>query len=168
MRPTTAVSPIIVAFLLAACGGGAEGGGNNSSGAAPVAAVEQSQPENLMDDPDNAAVPVTMPSPTPVAGIPAAFQGRWGLVPEDCEPGRADAKGLMTIAGDTLSFYESRGTATAIASVTPTKLTFTLPMNGEGQRWNEATTLTLLDDGKTLERQVANPAGAFRYSRCPA
>lgn len=164
----TATLPIATALLLAACGGGGAAGGNGSSQAEPAAAQAQSQPDDLMEDQQNALVPVAAPSPSPVAGIPAGFQGRWGLTDSDCEAGRADAKGLMTIAGDKLSFYESRGTATAIKAIAATTLTFALPMSGEGQTWNEATTLTLLDEGKTLQRQVANPAGAFRYSRCPA
>ena len=36
-------------------------------------------------------------------------KGRWGLVDNDCVPGRADAKGLMIVAADGLGFYESRG-----------------------------------------------------------
>lgn len=164
----TATLPIATALLLAACGGGGAAGGNGSSQAEPAAAQAQSQPDDLMEDQQNTLVPVAAPSPSPVAGIPAGFQGRWGLTDSDCEPGRADAKGLLTIAGDKLSFYESRGTATAIKAVAATTLTFTLPISGEGQTWNEATTLTLLDEGKTLQRQVAKPAGSFRYSRCPS
>ena len=168
MRPITTAAVILpFALLLAACGGGGAGG-NGSSETEPTAAEGQTQPENLMDDQQNTLIPVTTPSPSPMAGLPAGFQGRWGMTVADCEPGRADAKGLLTIAGDKLSFYESRGTATGIKAVAATTVTFTLPVSGEGQTWNEPTTLTLLDDGKTLQRQVAQPAGSFRYSRCPS
>ena len=50
-------------------------------------------------------------SPSPAAStIPAVIQGRWGLVAADCEPGRDDAKGLLTISANELDFYESVGT----------------------------------------------------------
>lgn len=168
-------------FALAACSGG-ESANNESSGGS--AAVEPT-PGNLTIDPQNTLVPLDTPGNTaiqspvplptanssPVAAIPATFQGRWGMVPNDCDPKRDDAKGLMTIAGNKLSFYESRGTATGIRQTQPTQITFDLSMSGEGQTWSEPTTLTLLDDGKTLVSETKGPAdraGTNRYSRCPA
>jgi hypothetical protein len=78
---------------------------------------------------------------------------------------------LLTIAGNRLSFYESRGEAVKLHQLQPTQVAFDLPMSGEGMTWSEPTTLTLLDDGKTLVREVKGSpdrAGSFRYSRCPA
>ncbi|MCP3735808.1 hypothetical protein M9979_13080 [Sphingomonas sp. RP10(2022)] len=171
----------IAALSLAACSGG-ESANNESSGGS--AAVEPTpgnlsiDPQNTvvpLDPPGNAAVqsPVPLPTASPVAltALPAGFEGRWGMVPNDCDPKRADNKGLLTIAGDRLSFYESRGTAGSIRQTQPTQVAFALPMSGEGQTWSEPTTLTLLDDGKTLVREAKGSpdrAGSFRYSRCPA
>jgi hypothetical protein len=172
---------IAATLCLAACSGG-ESANNESSGGS--AAVEPT-PDDLtvdsentvvpLDPPGNAAVvspaPVPTASPSPIAAIPAGFQGRWGMVSNDCDPQRADAKGLLTISGSRLAFYESRGTASGIRQTQPTQVAFTLPMSGEGMTWSEPTTLTLLDDGKTLVRDVTGSpdrAGAFRYSRCPA
>ncbi len=169
------------ALCLAACSGG-ETANNESSGGS--AAVEPT-PTNLIDDPQNTLVPLDPPgngaaispvplptaSPSPIAAMPADFQGRWGMVANDCDPKRDDNKGLLTIAGNRLSFYESRGGATAIRQVQPTQVAFDLPMSGEGMTWSEPTTLTLLDGGKTLVREVTGApdrAGSFRYSRCPA
>ena len=169
------------ALCLAACSGG-ETANNESSGGS--AAVEPT-PTNLIDDPQNTLVPLDPPgngaaispvplptaSPSPIAAMPADFQGRWGMVSNDCDPKRDDNKGLLTIAGNRLSFYESRGGATAIRQLQPTQVTFDLPMSGEGMAWSEPTTLTLLDAGKTLVRKVTGApdrAGSFRYSRCPA
>ncbi|MEH3158631.1 MAG: hypothetical protein PGN08_06600 [Sphingomonas taxi] len=170
---------ILAATLtLAACSGG--GAMENQSGGS--AAVEPT-PDNLSDDPQNTVVPLEAPgnsqapvplptaSPSPIAALPAGFQGRWGMVPNDCDPARADNKGLLTIAGNRLSFYESRGDAATITRTQPTQVAFTLPMSGEGMTWSEPTTLTLLDGGKTLVREAKGSpdrAGAFRYSRCPA
>ena len=53
------------------------------------------------------------PLPAPASSIPAALQGRWGLTPADCMPGRSDAKGLLTITADGLRFYESRAVPAA-------------------------------------------------------
>ncbi len=169
------------ALCLAACSGG-ETANNESSGGS--AAVEPT-PTNLIDDPQNTLVPLDPPgngaaispvplptaSPSPIAAMPADFQGRWGMVANDCDPKRDDNKGLLTIAGNRLSFYESRGGATAIRQLQPTQVAFDLPMSGEGMTWSEPTTLTLLDGGKTLVREVTGApdrAGSFRYSRCPA
>ena len=184
MRLTIITAPALslaLALTLAACSGG-ESANNESSGGS--AAVEPT-PTNLTDDPQNTLVPLDPPgngaatspvplptaSPSPIAAIPADFQGRWGMVPNDCDPQRADNKGLLTIAGSRLSFYESRGTAAGIRQLQPTRIGFDLPMSGEGMTWSEPTTLTLLDDGKTLVREATGSpdrAGSFRYSRCPA
>jgi hypothetical protein len=152
---------------LAACGGG-NGAGNNSQQAATV---QEQVPANLTDDPQNTLVPITPPSPSPVAGIPAAFQGRWGMVANDCDPKRADAKGLLTIAGNRLSFYESRGEAASIRATGANRIAFDLPMSGEGMTWSEPTVLTLEGDGRTLIRTTTGPAdraGSSRYQKCPA
>jgi hypothetical protein len=172
---------IAATLCLAACSGG-ESANNDSSGGS--AAVEPT-PDELTVDSENTVVPLDPPgsrrwgrgwrsAPVPAKSprhSPAGFQGRWGMVSNDCDPQRADAKGLMTISGSRLSFYESRGTASGIRQTQPTQVAFALPMSGEGMTWSEPTTLTLLDDGKTLVRDVTglpDRAGAFRYSRCPA
>ncbi len=172
---------ITAALALAACSGG-ESANNESSGGS--AAVEPT-PSNLTVDAQNTLVPLDPPgngaavspvplptaSPSAIAAIPAAFAGRWGMVPNDCDPSRGDARGLLTIAGSRLAFYESRGTAADIRQPQPSQIAFALPMSGEGQSWSEPTTLTLLDDGKTLVREAKGSpdrAGSFRYSRCPA
>lgn len=170
-----------VALTLAACSGGESAGNESSGGSAAIEPTPDDltvDPQNTLvplDPPGNAAVqsPVPLPtaSPSPIAAIPADFRGRWGMVPNDCDPKRADNKGLLTIAGNRLSFYESRGTADTIRQLEPTRIGFDLPMRGEGMTWSEPTTLTLLDDGKTLVREVTGSpdrAGSFRYSRCPA
>ena len=166
MRRTPMILPVIL--LLAACGG-KEGAGNNSSdeGLPPATAPEQTD-ANLTMDGQNSVVPIAMPSPTPLPGLPADYTGRWAMVPEDCDPTRADAKGLMTVAGDRLTFYESRGTVSAIRATAPGRVTATIDFAGEGQSWRRSTALTLIDQGRTLLREEQDPAASFRYSRCPA
>ncbi len=180
MRLTILSAVVMPAMLLAACSGG-ETTNNESGGSAAV----EPTPGNLSIDPQNTLVPLDPPgnaavdspapvptaSPSPIAAMPAAFTGRWGMVANDCDPKRADNKGLLTIAGNRLSFYESRGEAAKLRQTQPTQVAFDLPMSGEGMTWSEPTTLTLLDDGKTLVRKAKGSpdrTGSFRYSRCPA
>jgi hypothetical protein len=175
---------VAAALLLSACGGG-EGGGNsagdNGSDDAAGSVVEQT-PANLQDDPNNMVVPLTSPSSaqspapspvpgasaSPVASLPASFQGRWGMVAKDCDP-KLDyaAKGLMVVGADTLKFYESRGRIERAAASRPGTFQLDLAYTGEGQTWSRRETLTLLDDGRTLVREE-RPAGSFRYTKCPA
>lgn len=157
-------------LMLAACSGGDSG--NNSSESAS-GQVQEPTDANLQDDPQNSVVPLTTPtnapapSPSPVAALPTEYHGRWGMVSNDCVPGRDDAKGLMIVSADGLGFYESRGRIEKIATAQAGTLTLDLAFTGEGQEWNRRETLTLLDDGKTLVREEQKPSGSFRYTRCP-
>ena len=81
-----------------------------------LAACNDSPSETAQAPPRDAAetaapAPPETASPSPAAStIPAVIQGRWGLTDADCEPGRDDAKGLLTITANELDFYESVGT----------------------------------------------------------
>ena len=170
MKQVMALLPL----ALAACSGGGEAG--NNSAQADESAVVEAAPSNLQDDPNNSVVPIgntatALPTATKVASVPAEFRGRWGMVPNDCDP-KMDyaAKGLMTVTADRLAFYESRATISD-AELAGTTLTATLAFSGEGQTWQQQARLVLQDDGKTLVRGGTGEGmegGPFRYSRCPA
>jgi hypothetical protein len=98
--------------------------------------------------------------------IPAAFLGRWGLVPADCTSTAGDNKGLMTVEPDRLSFYESRASIAKLEGISPTELRATLAFSGEGQEWTQETPLILENDGAALTR-VAD-GQTLRYTRCGA
>lgn len=105
------------------------------------------------------------------ATIPVAAQGRWGLVPPDCSSTRGDNKGLLTIDGTTLTFFESRGTLGKIAERSDTRLRATFAFDGEGMTWTRDELLDVQDAGKTLiRREYGDDAapGPFKYTRCPA
>ena len=105
------------------------------------------------------------------ATIPVAAQGRWGLVPADCISTRGDNKGLLTIDGTTLTFFESRGTLGKIAERADTRLRATFAFDGEGMTWTRDELLDVQDGGKTLiRREYGEDAapGPFKYARCPA
>jgi len=100
--------------------------------------------------------------------FPAAFHGRWGLVANDCTSTRGDNKGLLTVTGDTLRFYESRGRIDKLTAESPTRMRVELDFVGEGQAWEKTATYSLADDGKTLIRTESDPALSLTYTRCPA
>lgn len=161
-------------LLLAACGGGSEGANTADEESAGQPTMQQGVPENLTDDPRNEAIPLDPPPPSPapsatpasLSAFPATFQGRWGLVAADCQPGRADAKGLMEVGATTLRFYESRATATALTRPRPARVEARLAFTGEGQEWTRVNALTLINDN-TLVREERDPATSLRYARCP-
>jgi hypothetical protein len=163
------MTSLSAAFALAACGSEPELQGNTADNAF-VANTAIGVPENAVTPEASEVLPHATPpgEPIPADAIPTAFRGRWGLVPDDCDPSRDDAKGLMTVTADSLTFYESRGTPTHVAVLTPDKVTLDLDFTGEGQTWTRTTTFTLLDDGKTLVREETDPATALRYHRCNA
>ncbi len=97
------------------------------------------------------------------ATIPAAFHGRWGMVPEDCTSQRGDAKGLLTIDATTLRFYESRAAPREIEILGADQWRAELDYSGEGQSWTETTTVNLSNSGKTLTRMADGP---WTYQRC--
>lgn len=128
------------------------------SSAAPIEAEASATPT-----PEEAAVTN--------ATIPAAAQGRWGLVPADCTSTRGDAKGLLIVDGTTLKFYESRGTLGTVAERSDNRIRATFAFSGEGMTWNRDEVLDVQDGGKTLiRREYGEDAapGPFKYTRCPA
>lgn len=96
------------------------------------------------------------------AQIPAQYQGRWGMVPADCEPGRSDAKGLLTIDPTTMRFYEARATFKEQRPAIATGFSALFAYSGEGMTWEKVETLTVTGD--TLTREDKD--GAFTYQRC--
>ncbi|HVF83956.1 MAG TPA: hypothetical protein VM913_07280 [Sphingomicrobium sp.] len=136
--------------------------------------AEKATPESL---PDNLALANTSQSPSnevaaktaPVPAvtdlaIPARYQGRWGMVPADCTSTRGDAKGLITIDGRTIRFFESVATMAEQRVAIATSFSGRYTVTGEGMEWERVITLTRAGD--TLTR--ADEDGRFTYTRCPA
>ena len=170
IRPVALAS--IALLAVAGCGRDpeGEGEGNNSSSAATV---QEPVNEALMNDPQNGVVPLGNSSVDPSPGatatrFPAAFQGRWGMVPNDCDPSRDDAKGLMVVEPAIVRFYESRATLASVRATGKDGLAVRLSFTGEGQSWTSDQRFTLLADGKTLAVEETRPDNSLRYSRCPA
>jgi len=96
--------------------------------------------------------------------IPAAFHGRWGLTPADCMPNRSDAKGLMVVTADNLSFYEARAKPAGELRLTPKSVSGSFAFTGEGQNWNKHEVLEL--EKHKLVRTESDPMQSYTYARC--
>ena len=101
----------------------------------------------------------------PVA-IPAAFHGRWGMVPADCTSTRGDAKGLIDVDDDGIKFYESRGTLTKVTLNAPENFTGVFAFTGEGQTWTNSQNLKLTGSSNTLIRSETDVSQSYTYQRC--
>lgn len=172
-------------FALAACGGNRGGNVSIDNDAASPTSTEIIPPdESTAADPnalnaENAAtnaedgpvmnsihpIPGT-PAPGAPGGpkIPAAFHGRWGMVPGDCTSTRGDAKGLISVADITVRFYESTATLAKVTGDYPENFSGLYNFTGEGQTWQKAMTLKLIGSSNTLIR--SDKDGRFTYKRC--
>jgi hypothetical protein len=150
-------------LVLAGCDNGTQG--------ADVTAEQAAAEGDLAAN--SSVAPATRPpgatdTPAPT-DIPAAFRGRWGLVPADCTSTRGDAKGRLTVGTDRLEFYESVGTLDTIMDAEPARLRADFDFEGEGMRWEREIVLDLQDGGTTLIRREFGEDAApepFRYARC--
>lgn len=103
------------------------------------------------------------------ASFPMAMRGRWGMNSADCDPARADNKGLMTVGPDSVKFYESVGEIGVVADRTESVLRAVFDYEGEGMEWKRDARYELADGGKTLiltEYGDDAPQGPRRYSQC--
>ncbi len=107
--------------------------------------------------------PVTQ-APAAQAVLPGAMQGRWGLTPADCMPGRSDAKGLMIISASDIRFYESRAVPGADVQTSPQIVSGNFNFTGEGQTWTRYEAIKV--DGQKLIRTESNPTASFTYAKC--
>jgi len=114
-------------------------------------------------EPHNATEPAK-PLPASAVTIPAALQGRWGLSPADCMPGRSDAKGLLIVAPGELRFYESRAVPGRDVQADPGSISGHFAFTGEGQSWTRYEALKI--NKQVLVRTEANPTASFSYAKC--
>lgn len=145
-------------LLLAACDAGV-----------PESEQPEAEPAEPVGAMDEAAEPETQPAEAEQASIPPALRGRWGLIAADCEPGRADAKGLLVIDADSLEFYESMGTLDEVEQRGTDRLRARFDFIGEGMTWEREIELAAADDGATLIRREYGEDAApepFEYTSC--
>ncbi|GAA4722406.1 hypothetical protein H9L13_10650 [Sphingomonas lutea] len=164
--------PVFIAavLILAACEGRnpVANGANDVAGLPDIATnapdPESGPPENASAAADAAPIPAGADPPAPGARIPAALQGRWGMVPGDCTSTRGDAKGLLTISADQLRFYESRAVPGSDVEGDGNSVRGTFNFTGEGQEWTRF--VTLRAEGNRLTRTESNPTASYNYVKC--
>jgi hypothetical protein len=136
----------------------------NASGVLPPP-VNEAAPNPEAHPPPEANAPASNAElPAPASKIPVALQGRWALTPGDCTSTRGDAKGLLTITGDTLRFYESRAVPSGQIESDENSISGTFSFTGEGQSWSKFQSLQLKERG--LVRTETNPTASYNYARC--
>ncbi|KPL68598.1 hypothetical protein SZ64_11075 [Erythrobacter sp. SG61-1L] len=154
-RLTAAFTASLAALALSACGSSDE----TNDTAAPQSEAPATTP----------APSASIETPALPDAIPAAMQGRWGLVPADCTSTRGDAKGLLVIGPEKLTFYESVGTLDTVKEGDNNRLLASFAYTGEGMSWAREEELTLDASGKQLVR-VEHGEGAMpqplTYNRC--
>ena len=170
MKPANALLPAaLMAFALVACQQQSDDNIAIDETNTVNADVETLPPagasdnETSLNEADDAGSEQPSPPDTPEASlIPGQYRGRWGMVAADCEQGRSDAKGLLTIGEQTLVFYESTGMLKERRPAIATSFSGLFDFTGEGQKWSKVITFTRTGD--TLKR--AEEAGTFTYRRC--
>jgi hypothetical protein len=129
-----------------------------------VAGAKDGTPSADGSAPTNVATTPAASNPSPAAAIPAALHGRWGLTPGDCTSTRGDAKGLLVVSADRLSFYESRAIPVRNVQASANSMSADFAFTGEGQTWTKYQALALEDD--RLVRTESSPMASFTYARC--
>ena len=160
-----------VELTLAACGGAdpvAEVAANATAlpSVDDVAGGRDGAPSADGAPPQSTAAAPTPSASTggPVAPIPAALHGRWGLTPGDCTATRGDDKGVLIVGGDGLRFYESQAVPAGNVETSNDSYSANFAFTGEGQNWTKYQALSLDDD--RLIRTESSPMASFTYARC--
>lgn len=156
MRFSIALS---LAALVAACSG---------EEAAPLPS-ETAETTQAAPEPSPPAPTATQSDAASAKEIPAALHGRWGLVPADCTTTRGDDKGLLTVSANSLRHYESVGKLRGAGGSTATSFSGTFDYTGEGMNWTREVTLSIRDDGKSLDFRDSGadaPSSNRTYKRC--
>ena len=103
-----------------------------------------------------------------ITQFPQAYMGRWGMNANDCLPGASDAKGLMSVQGSLVKFYESTGMMRNGKRETLNSMSSDFDMVGEGQKWRTRNGFQLTGDRNGLTRTDTASGERFVYTRCPA
>ncbi len=175
MKQRNFTLPTLLALAIAACQQPADDSNIAIDNDATTTGVETLPPSdqagapaddgfNLTSSKDgdtSAGMPI-LPEDAAKATIPAQYQGRWGMVAADCTSTRGDNKGLITVAGKSVKFYESLATLKSQRPAIATSFSGQYDFTGEGQTWQRVMTFTR--NGNTLKR--ADDEGNYTYTRC--
>ena len=163
LRAIFPIVTIVSVTTLVAC--------NGQDPVAPEANKIASSEVDVLPPDESAATPtndlaegVDEPVASTTTTIPAAFQGRWGLTPADCTSTRGDAKGLLTVAADRLTFYEARAVPSGDLEQTKDSISGDFAFTGEGETWKRHQVLEI--QNQKLVRTESNPMASYTYARC--
>jgi len=161
-----ALLPCLCILLIAAVGGCGKPDpvANGANAVASLPATANRAAPTPAGGPPPTAAPAASASPTRTAPIPAALQGRWGLMPRDCTSPLGDAKGLLVINGRELRFYESRAVPSPGVAVDSDSITGNFAFSGEGQSWTKFESFELRNHA--LVRTQSSPAASYTYAKC--
>ncbi|MEP7316295.1 MAG: hypothetical protein ABI667_06335 [Sphingomicrobium sp.] len=152
---------VLLAFGAAACSNKTDDA--NIAGDESVIAAEAANADvEILPPSEGNGVVAPAPKVMSANVIPSQYRGRWSMVPADCASTRGDNKGLITIGGTTIRFYEATATLKEQRPAIATSFSGQFAFNGEGQQWTKVETLTRTGD--TLKR--ADDEGSFTYTRC--
>lgn len=163
MRLRVPVVTCALILTIAACGK-RDPVADNANGAALPAPVNDTTPDPAGSPPTNATTPANGVAPTATATIPAPLQGRWGLTPADCTSTRGDAKGLLVVTANRMTFYESRAVPSTGVETDGDSISGNFDFTGEGQAWTKYESLKR--SGDKLTRTETNPAASYTYAKC--
>lgn len=79
--------------------------------------------------------------------VPAAFQGVWAATEDDCAK---PSESRLTVAANTLTFYESRGPVGLVEASGPDEILIHIPLTGEGEKSERTFRYRLINDGSGL------------------
>ncbi len=134
----------LMLLVLPGCSDGAEDAASSETGEAAIPV----EPGGGIGD------GATPPAPPAIAqSIPRPFIGVWDHDQGSCDPA-SDAR--MEIGPRAIEFYESHGEVSRVEIDDPDRITVSLAMEGEGERWQIAQILALSDDGRTLTASSAD------------
>ena len=152
---------------LAACTSEPEPG--STGGAEATAIADPIAPTDAMPAEEPTVAASEIAGEPIAAAFPAALRGRWGLAPADCEAGRTDNKGLMTVGERTIRFYESLATLGAVEERSPTRLRATFAYEGEGMQWTRDLVLDAQGPNLMVLREFGEgaPPAPRTYRKCP-
>src|SRR4051794_41141396 len=134
-----AIAPLIsCVFMIAVVScSGRDPVDDKAKNTAGLPTINDSVPDASGAPPAKAPAASTEQQPAATVSIPAALQGRWGLAPNDCTSTRGDAKGLLVIGPDQLTFYESRAVPAAGAHGDSDSISGDFRFTGEGHTWTK-------------------------------
>jgi len=161
---------LFAVILLSSCGGSEPvvDEANNAAALPAPETVNVSDPSGAPPPPNSENPPepaTTDNTATPAAAIPAMFHGRWSLTPGDCTSTRGDAKGLLIVSADKLTFYESRAVPKGNVQTSGDSFSADFAFTGEGQSWTRYQSLELQKGGK-LVRTESGPMASYTYAQC--